>query len=116
MAKADAATQKQLDDINGQVEVIKRQIDAQKSTLDIAMRRHQSRCDAIESSNRSAQRSASEVQKLNPINGTVLTKYAEAKVTTAGKPLYKIADLTTINLRAYVSGNQAATGEIESKK
>jgi HlyD family secretion protein len=44
---------------------------------------------------------------LNPINGTVLTKYAMAgEVTTAGKALYKIADLSIITLRAYISGIQ----------
>ena len=40
----------------------------------------------------------------NPINGTVLVKYAEAnEITSFGKPLYKIADLSTVQLRVYVS-------------
>ena len=44
---------------------------------------------------------------INPINGTVLTKYAEAgEVTAAGKALYKIADLSTLKLRAYITGDQ----------
>ena len=44
---------------------------------------------------------------VNPINGTVLTKYAEAgELTAAGKALYKIADLTVMKLRAYVTGDQ----------
>jgi HlyD family secretion protein len=45
----------------------------------------------------------------NPINGTVLTKYAMAgEVTSAGKALYKIADLSMITLRAYITGTQLA--------
>jgi HlyD family secretion protein len=44
---------------------------------------------------------------MNPVNGVVLTKYAEEyEVTAPGKPLYKIADLSTIILRAYITGDQ----------
>jgi HlyD family secretion protein len=44
---------------------------------------------------------------VNPISGTVITKYAEpGEVTSIGKALYKVADLSTINLRAYVTGTQ----------
>ena len=47
---------------------------------------------------------------LNPINGTVITKYAEAgEMTSAGKALYKVADLTELNLRAYLTGEQLPT-------
>jgi HlyD family secretion protein len=47
---------------------------------------------------------------INTMNGTVLTKYAEAQeMAVAGKPLYKIADLHTITLRAYITGDQLAT-------
>jgi HlyD family secretion protein len=43
----------------------------------------------------------------NPINGTIITKYAQAgEITSPGKALYKIADLKTITLRAYISGSQ----------
>jgi HlyD family secretion protein len=46
---------------------------------------------------------------INPVNGTVLTKYAEAsEITSFGKPLYKIADLSTMKLRAYLSETQLA--------
>ena len=44
---------------------------------------------------------------INPIQGTILTKYAEAgEITSAGKALYKIADLSTMTLRAYITGTQ----------
>jgi len=47
---------------------------------------------------------------VNPVNGTVITKYAEAgEVTSSGKALYKIADLSELNLRAYVTGVQLPT-------
>ena len=47
---------------------------------------------------------------VNPVNGTVITKYAEAgEITSSGKALYKIADLSELNLRAYVTGVQLPT-------
>ncbi|MEO6289060.1 MAG: HlyD family efflux transporter periplasmic adaptor subunit, partial [Ginsengibacter sp.] len=46
----------------------------------------------------------------NPVAGVVLTKYAEEyEVTAPGKPLYKIANLSTIILRAYITGDQFAS-------
>ena len=47
---------------------------------------------------------------VNPVSGTVITKYAEAgEITSSGKALYKIADLSELNLRAYVTGVQLPT-------
>ena len=44
---------------------------------------------------------------VNPISGTVITKYAEAgELTSTGKALYEIADLSEMTLRAYISGAQ----------
>jgi len=49
----------------------------------------------------------SKTKVVNPISGTVITKYAEqGEVTSPGKALYKIADLSTVSLRAYVTGAQ----------
>ena len=46
---------------------------------------------------------------INPISGTVLTTYAEPnEITAFGKPLYKIADLKTMQLRVFVSETQLA--------
>ena len=46
----------------------------------------------------------------NPQAGTVLTTYARAgEVVQPGQPLYKIADLDTLDLRAYVTGGQLPT-------
>ncbi|MGS0528058.1 HlyD family secretion protein [Zobellia nedashkovskayae] len=50
---------------------------------------------------------------MNPVAGTVLTKYAEPhEITTFGKPLYKLADLKTMQLRAYVSETQLSNLKI----
>ena len=49
----------------------------------------------------------------SPLKGTVLEKYSEAgEITAAGKPLVKIADLSVIRLKAYVSGTQLGSIKI----
>ena len=53
---------------------------------------------------------------INPVKGTVLTKYAEQyEMAALGKPLYKIADLSTIILRAYITGDQLQQVKIGEK-
>ena len=46
----------------------------------------------------------------NPLRGTVLAQYARAgEMIAPGQPLYRIADLDTLTLRAYVDGTQLAS-------
>ena len=53
---------------------------------------------------------------INTVDGTVLTKYAEAfETASTGKPLYKIADLSTLILRAYITGDQFADIQLNQK-
>jgi HlyD family secretion protein len=53
---------------------------------------------------------------INPINGTVLTKYMNVnEFAAAGKPIYKVADLTSLNLRAYFTGEQFANVKLNQK-
>lgn len=107
LLKGDAATPKQLDDINNQVAVLKKQIEAQKSTLNISSDGLGKDALALQVQIEQLNDQISKCKITNPISGTVLTKYAEAnEMTAVGKPLYKIADLSNILLRAYVSGNQ----------
>jgi len=107
LVKADAATPKQLDDINGSIEVIKKQIEAQRSSLDISSEGIGKETLPLEVQIEQVNDQLKKCSIINPLNGTVLTKYANMnEVTTQGKPLYKIADLSTIILRAYITGNQ----------
>lgn len=107
LVKADAATTKQLDDVNGNIEVIKRQIEAQKSSLDISSEGINKEATPLEIQIEQLNDQLQKCKIINSVNGTVLTKYVEAnEMASVGKPLYKIADLTSIILRAYISGNQ----------
>jgi HlyD family secretion protein len=103
MLKDEAATQKQYDDLTGQLAVLQKQIAAnntQKASITAELSVYESRKATLsEQLLRSIVRS--------PLKGTIVEKYSEAgEITAAGKPLVKIADLSIIRLKAYVSGAQ----------
>jgi len=103
MLKDEAATQKQYDDLTGQVAVLQKQIIANNTQKESVLAElgvmESKKGTVIEQIRRSSVRS--------PLKGTVIEKYAESgEVTTAGKPLAKIADMSVITLKVYVSGGQ----------
>lgn len=107
LVKGDAATSKQLDDINAQIDVLKKQIEAQKSSLSISSTGISQDVVPLQVQIEQLNDQLQKCRIVNPVNGMVLTKYAEAnEVTVVGKPLYKIANLDTLNLRAYITGTQ----------
>ena len=107
LVKANAATQQQLDDANTQVDVIKKQIEAQKNTLGIASTTLNKDVTPLERQIAQIDDQLLKCKIINPIHGTVLTKYAENhEVVTPGKALYKIAETDTLILRAYITGSQ----------
>lgn len=107
LVQGNAATQKQLDDLNGQIEILDKQIaatEAQTATLNKGiMGEIQPLYVQIDQLTDQIHRATT----YNPIDGIVLIKMAEtAEMTAPGKPLYKIADTKNMILRAYVSGEQ----------
>ena len=107
LVKANAANQKQLDDINAQILVLERQLTAQTELL--------------ENSNKNISEQSSglgvQVAQINdqiqksiissPINGTILSKYAEqGELATQGRALFKVADIEHMFLRAYITASQ----------
>ena len=109
LIKDNAGTQKQLDDVTGEIDVIKNQIrsvEIQNAPVVNELRSIDVQLKQIDD----------QIQKskiTNPLNGTVLTKYAEPnEITAFGKPLYKIADLSTMQLRVYISETQLPTIKI----
>jgi len=110
LLKADAATPKQVDDANAQVAIIKKQIAATQSTLDITSSGLTQETGPVYSQIEQVKDQLTKCKIVNPVSGTVLTKYAEAhEMAIPGKPLYKIADLSEIILRAYISGDQLSS-------
>lgn len=114
LVKANAATGKQLDDINYQVDVarkqmrvIEQQIAVQRSNAATQNRSVLSETDPLQKQVAQVQEQLSKTKIINPTGGTVITKYAEqGEVTGAGKALYKIANLDYLELRAYITESQ----------
>lgn len=113
LLKSDAATQKQLDDATAQIAIIEKQIDAQHSTLGITTSSLTQEASPIRYQIEQLEDQLAKSKITNPVTGTVLAKYAETyEAATAGKPLYKIADLSSMILRAYITGDQLASVKI----
>jgi HlyD family secretion protein len=103
MLKDDAATKKQYDDLTGQVAVLEKQIAAnntQKASVAAELSVYESKTATL---NEQIVRSCVK----SPLKGTVIEKYSEAgEIAATWKPLVKIADLSVIKLKVYVSGAQ----------
>lgn len=107
LLKSDAATPKQMDDINSQIDVLKKQIEAQKSTLSIASRGIDKEELPLQVQVEQLNDQLQRCKIVSPANGAILTQYAKAyEMTAPGKPLFKMADLSSLILRAYITGNQ----------
>lgn len=112
MFSENAATQRQVDDINGKVNVINEQIKSVKTQNAPIINEVESINVQIEKINDQIQNS----KIINPIQATVLAKYAEPnEITSFGKPLYKIANLNLMTLRVYISETQLANIKINQK-
>ena len=103
MFNENAATQRQVDEINGRVKVLLEQMKSIGTQNAPIANETKSVAVQIEKINDQIEK----CKIINPIKGTVLAKYAEAKEITAfGKPIYKIADLSEMTLRVYFSETQ----------
>lgn len=123
LLKQDAATGKQLDDINAQIDVVKREMNVTQQQIAVQRSNVSTQNRSILSEGKPLQKRVEQLQDqlersnvVNPVNGTVLTKYAQTgEITSAGKALYKIADLSELTLRAYISGGQLSQVKLGQK-
>ena len=123
LIKADAATTKQLDDWNNQISVIEKQIAVTQQQISVQETSTGTQNNAVLSEYNPLKKSVAQIEDqikrtliTNPINGTVLVKYAMAgEFTTPGKAIYKIGDLSVMTLRAYISGSQLAQIRLNQK-
>ena len=116
LLKSDAATTKQLDDINSQLDVLNKQYDATKSSLTITRQGIRSETLPLIAQVEQIQDQINKSIIKNPIDGTVLTRYAKQdEITSNGKALYKIADLSEMILRAYINGDQLGQVKLDQK-
>jgi len=103
MLKDDAASKKQYDDLSGQVAVLQKQIAAnntQKASIAAEL-------EVLSTKKATLNEQLSRCSVKCPLGGTIIEKYSEAgEITAAGKPLFKMADLSLMRLKVYVSGAQ----------
>ena len=116
LLKVGAANQKQLDDAEDQLEVLRKQLVAQNSTLSNS---HQSLTWQSSSVGIQVAQVEDQLKKCHitsPITGTVLAKYAEAgELTAMGTPLFKVADTEHMYLRAYITSEQLSQVKLGQK-
>ncbi|KAF2327682.1 HlyD family secretion protein [Flavobacterium daemonense] len=107
LVKGGVSSQKQLDDANAKVATLQSQISAQKNSLEITNENLTEQGNTVGVQLKGVQDQLNKSIIVNPVKGTVLTKYAEQyEMAVVGKPLYKIANLESLNLRAYITGSQ----------
>ena len=116
LLKANAANQKQLDDINAQIAVLNKQLDAQKTTLVTTNQGISDDSQGLKLQIAQIEDQLNKCRIISPISGTVLVKYAEmGEVASPGKALFKIADTNSMILRAYVTADQLSALKIGQK-
>lgn len=108
-----AATQKQVDDALSAVNVLRRQLEAQISSLNNTTQSLNSQVSATDIQRLQVLDQLQKCHIITPISGTVLNKYMEAgEFATIGKPLFKMADIENMYLRAYVTSAQLSNVKI----
>lgn len=104
LKKDQAATQKQLDDINGEIKVLDKELEAQYERLKTSNSGISAEIRPIDLQIEEIEDQIRKSHVINPVKGTVLVKYAQVdEIVTFAKPLYKIANLEHLYLRVYVS-------------
>ena len=107
MLRDGAATTKQRDDIEAQIDILEGQLSATLSTIDNNTSTINENAAALEAQIAAFDDRIAKCRISSAVGGTVLVKYAEeGEFTTVGKPLMKVANLEDIYLRAYFTSDQ----------
>lgn len=121
LVKGDAAPAKQLDDVNALIDLIQQQIKALESQIAVSQTQIKSQTILLNAQNSGINSEKLPLEKrkalasdqlnktkiVNPVGGTVISKFVNAgEMISIAKPLYKIADLSILKLKAYITGAQ----------
>ena len=103
LLKDGAATQKQMDDVNGSLDLLEQQI----LTTEVQKESIRAELATLATQVKQVEETLSKCYIISPLSGTVLVKFAEAgEITALGKPVCKIANLDELELKVYISGDQ----------
>ncbi len=116
LVAAQAVPSKQLDDVQASLDQVEKQIKAQRQMLQNNVNSIDAQSSAVDIQIAAVEDQLSKCRLTAPVSGTVLVQYAhKGEFTTVGKPLYKIADLSEMTFRAYVTSAQLAEVRIGQK-
>ncbi len=116
LAKGNAATSKQVDDVRTQVSLLQKQLEAAENQLQNNTQSITKESNPIAYQIAILEDQIEKTKIINPISGTILAKYAKKnEMTGIGKPLYKIANLDEIILRIYITNAQLSSIKIGQK-
>lgn len=116
LVKAGAANQKQLDDAEMHLEVLRKELAAQGSTLNNSRQSLTWQSSSVGIQVAQVNDQLNKCHITSPITGTVLARYAEVgEFTTPGKPLFKVANVNEMYLRAYITSEQLAKVKLGQK-
>jgi len=123
LLKVDAATHKQLDDINASIDQLNKEIAVTQQQIKLSTYNTNNQNRGILSEKAPMEKAAEQLQEqinkgqiINPVSGTVLINYAlRGEMQVTGKPLYKIANTEILDLRAYITGAQLTQIKLDQK-
>ena len=107
LEQAGASNRKQVEDIQAQLDILERQLAAQKESLQNTNSNVSGQADALEAQVMQLEDKIRKCVITSPVSGTILAKYSEAgDLAVQGRALFKVADLDNIRLRAYTTADQ----------
>jgi len=116
LVKVGAANQKQLDDAEMHLGVLRKQLTAQGSSLNNSRQSLTWQSSSVGIQVAQVEDQLNKCHVTSPLTGTVLAKYVEAgEFTTPGKPLFKVADVNNMYLRAYITSEQLSHVKLGQK-
>ncbi len=116
LLKADAATEKQVDELDYQIAILQRQLEATEEQINSSNSSLDGQSSGIEAQLAQVEDQIRKSVAASPIKGTILAKYAEpGEYVVPGKPLFKVADISRMKLRAYLTADQFTTLKIGQK-
>ena len=106
LIRGDAATGQQLDEVNAHLRMAEGRLSAQINLLQSTVGSLEEQSSTVDIQVAQIEDKLAKCRIVNPVTGTVLKKYAEVhEVSSPARPLYRIADLETVYLRAYITSD-----------
>ncbi len=113
LVKANAASQKQLDDINYNLEVLEKQLSASSEQIGSNNTSLTGQSASILAQVAQIDDQIANSVVYSPIEGTILSKYAEqGEFAGPGRALFKVGNVEEMKLRAYITAAQLTTLQI----